>query len=90
MHISVLNKNLTTTCSQPASLVEHFQIYCNYSQVTDAGNLVIKNLSWREMGEYTCRAENAFGVCMHTSYLFIQILFMEIKPVELSFNDFQL
>jgi len=39
-------------------------------KITESGNLVIRNLSWREMGEYTCRAANEFGSESAATFLY--------------------
>jgi len=42
----------------------------NSKQITESGSLVIRNLTWREMGEYTCRAANEFGSESAATFLY--------------------
>ncbi|CAG7658800.1 unnamed protein product [Allacma fusca] len=39
-------------------------------QVNSNGNLLIRNLSWNEMGEYSCVAENSFGNDLASTFLY--------------------
>ncbi len=50
--------------------MKDFKTFIFFLQITDSGDLFIKNLTWREMGEYTCRVENDYGSDSASTFLY--------------------